>query len=367
MMAGLPEAIATPILAFCASALLMPLMNRAALRFGFVDVPNARKIHSRPIPLLGGMAVYFGVTLTLAFRGTLDTRVALMMVASLLVMILGLVDDRLDLHSRYRLILQVAVAAGLSWLGVRFNFLPQVPFDVLNHALTIVFLVGAINALNCIDCADGSAGGTCVIVFGSLAAIAAANGRFFVCQAALAGAGAVLGFLLFNVPPARTFLGDTGSTFLGLMAGALAVMASRTPAGSGQIPVAPFVLLVPMFDIVWVHFRRYQAGIHSIRDLLSSTGKDHLPHRLMARGLTRLSCMLVVAGLSALAAGGAFALANGLWLPAVLAWVALVAILWHLEEDARVVIRPGDQVALFQVSKPEVALQPTLQHEEGVA
>ncbi len=342
----------------------MPVLNRFAVKTGFVDVPNARKIHSHPIPLLGGVAVYGGVVVTLLLRGWVDQRVVLMMVASLLVMLLGIADDRLDLHSRYRLMLQVAVAFGLSLAGVRFEFFAWEP---LNHLVTVLWMVGTINAMNCLDCADGAAGGTCVVVFGALAAIAALNGRFFVCQAALAGAGAVLGFLAYNVPPARVFLGDTGSTFLGLMAAVLAILAARTGITVGELPLEPFVLFVPIFDIAWVHYRRYQAGIRSMRDLLSSTGKDHLPHRLMARGLSKLPCMGVVAFLSLLSTGGVFALAYQLWLPATMAGVAMVAILWHLEENARVVIRTGDQVSLFQIDG-EVPVRPVpLQHEEGVA
>lgn len=366
-MPFLPDAIATPIIAFAVTALLMPLLNRLAVRTGFVDIPNARKIHSHPIPLLGGVGVYLGVMGALLALGPIDRGTGLMMLASFLVLVLGVADDRLDLHSRYRLILQVLVAAGLSAMGIRFHFFPV---ELLNHVVTVVWIVGLINAMNCLDCADGAAGGTCVVIFLALGAVAASTGRMFVAQAALAGAGAVAGFLLYNVPPARVFLGDTGSTFLGLMVAVLAVLADRLPPSAEahwQVPVAPFALVVPVFDIIWVHYRRYQAGIRSMRDLLSSTGKDHLPHRLMARGLSKPACMAVVAVLSALAAGGAYSLANQLWLPGAMSVLALIAFLGHLEERASVVIRPEDQVALFQLRGEVSALHPSLNPEEGVA
>jgi len=280
-------------------------------------------------------------------------------------MSLGVADDRLDLHSRYRLILQVAVALGLSFLGVRFHVFA---FEPLNHLVTVLWIVGLINAMNCLDCADGAAGGTCVVIFFALAIFAAAHERYFVFQACMAGAGAVVGFLVYNVPPARVFLGDTGSTFLGLMVAVLAILATPAPARGGEwsLPLAPLVLFVPVFDIIWVHFRRYQAGIRSIRDLLSSTGKDHLPHRLMAHGLAKGPCMLVVAFLSLLAAIAVCGLTLGLWLLAAMAVFSLVAVLWHLEENGRVIIRRDDQVALYELHREAPSVQRSLHPEESV-
>jgi UDP-GlcNAc:undecaprenyl-phosphate/decaprenyl-phosphate GlcNAc-1-phosphate transferase len=364
LMPVLPEYLVTPILAFCVAAAVMPLLNRLALRLGFVDLPNARKIHSSPIPLLGGLAVYAGVVVALVLRGWIDWRIWMMMGAALLVMLLGVADDRLDLHSRYRLALQVLIAAALSFAGVRFHLFPM---EALDHIVTILWIVGVVNAMNCIDCADGAAGGTCLVVFAAIAVMAGMNGRFFICQAALAGAGAVVGFLVYNVPPARVFLGDAGSTFLGLMIAVLAILTNRTPTGDWHVPVAPLMLFVPVFDIAWVHYRRYQAGIRRMRDLLSSTGKDHLPHRLMVRGLGKPACMAVVALLTGFACVSACLMAAGFWMPAAMCLVMLIAVLWHLEENARVVIRPGDQVALYEVRDETPVLQTASHPEESLA
>jgi UDP-GlcNAc:undecaprenyl-phosphate/decaprenyl-phosphate GlcNAc-1-phosphate transferase len=340
----LSEQFVTPILAFCFTALLMPILNWIAVRTGSVDRPSARKIHARPIPMLGGVGVYIGVIATLWLCAPKDRALPLMMLASSLVMLLGVLDDRLDLHSRYRLLLHVALAFGLSLCGVRFHSLP----GALDHVITIIWIVGVINAMNCLDCADGVAGGTSVVVLGALAALAAADGRLFVCQTALAGAGAVLGFLVYNVPPARVFLGDAGSTFLGLMVAVLAIEANPHASGHWRVPAAPFVLAVPVLDIAWVHFRRYQVGICTVRDLLASTGKDHLPHRLMAHGFTGPTCMAMMTYLSLLSAAGVYGLAHGVWFGAALTIVALITFLWHLERAGRVVIRATDQVALYE-------------------
>src|SRR5207247_1789222 len=148
------------------------------------DYPSSRKIHQRPIPLLGGMGVYAGVVISLLLLSPRDAAVFGMMWSALLVMLLGIADDRLDLHSRYRLVLHFALGTGMSLAGIRFHLFPVA---VLDHLVTVLWIVGVINAMNCLDCADGAAGGTCVVVFGALAVLAAAHGRAFVCQAALAG------------------------------------------------------------------------------------------------------------------------------------------------------------------------------------
>jgi len=363
-MPVLPEVVVTPIIAFCVAVLGMPVLNRFAVRAGFVDVPNSRKIHSHPIPVLGGLGVYGGVIVALVLRGQMDSRVTLMMFASFLVMLLGVADDRLDLHSRYRLLLQVILATGLSFSGVRFHL---VPVEALDHLVTVLWVVGVINAMNCLDCADGVAGGTCAVAFLALGLLAAASGRHFISQASFAGLGAVLGFLVFNVPPARVFLGDAGSTFLGLMIAVLAILAQPHPSTGWQFPTAPLVLLVPVLDIVWVHYRRYVAGIRSVRDLLSSTGKDHLPHRLMTRGLSKPAVTGVVTFLTGLAACAVSSLNMGLWIVAAMAFLALVAFLWHVEENSEVVIRAGDGVAIYQLRAKPAALKSALHHEEGVA
>jgi UDP-GlcNAc:undecaprenyl-phosphate GlcNAc-1-phosphate transferase len=346
----LTRALSTPLIAFCITALMMPFLGWAAVRTGSVDLPSSRKIHARPIPLLGGVGVYVAVVAALFLRLPMQRDLALMISASLLLMLMGVADDRLDLPSRFRLMFQTALALGLSFYGVRFHCCPWVALD---HLVTILWIVGVINAMNCLDCADGAAGGTCLVVFGTLAAVAAANARAFVCQAALAGAGAAAGFLLYNMPPARVFLGDAGSTFLGLMAAVLAILAGPRHGGRWELPIAGLVLVVPVIDIVWVHLRRYRAGLRCIRDLLASTGKDHLPHRLMARGLSQRCCMGVMVLFSTTAAVGVLAMAHQGWVVAALAMAGLAAALWRVDRNSRIVIRPGDQVSLYHVGNGE--------------
>jgi hypothetical protein len=147
----------------------------------------------------------------------------------------------------------------------------------------------------------------------------------------------------------------------------LTVLVNRNASGDWHMPVAPVMLLVPVLDILWVHWRRYHAGIRSLRDLLSSTGKDHLPHRLMVRGLSKPACMGAVIFLSGLAALAACFLTTGMWVPAAMSLVGLFAFFWHIEENARVVIRAGDQVALYQLVGDSPVLQTASHTEESLA
>src|SRR5205085_9347303 len=109
---------------------------------------------------------------------------------------------------------------------------------------------------------------------------------------------AIVGFMVYNGPPARVFLGDTGSTFLGLMLASLAVLAQPKTAGAFEVPLVPFLLIVPVADIIWVHVRRYHAGVRSFRDVMASTGKDHLPHRLLGHGLSPMGMFWALISLS---------------------------------------------------------------------
>lgn len=367
-------------LALLVTTVTIPILSRLALRFGFVDQPNARKIHQTPIPLVGGIAVYLGVVVALYVFAWFDYRVKGIVVASALVLLLGLLDDRFDLPSRYRLLLQMGVALGLSLAGVRLTLFG---IPALDHAITVLWIVAAVNAFNCMDCADGTAGATCAVIFGSLALLAAFYGRTFVASTAVAGLGAVLGFLWFNRPPARVFLGDTGSTFLGLMIAALALLAVPSTGSGVKIPWGVLMLTIPMCDFVLVHVRRYRAGVRSVRELLASTGKDHLPHRLRARGLGQNGVVAMVTVLTLLMAGSAIAFdryvnqfqqlamgreaSSSLLLWGVMALVVTAALLWHLDEDAWVQIRSEDRVAIFRPPAETTAGVVTLSQEETLA
>jgi UDP-GlcNAc:undecaprenyl-phosphate GlcNAc-1-phosphate transferase len=247
-----------------------------------VDRPAGRKRHSRPTPLLGGVGVYLAAVGSYALFARLDHRVLWLIAGASVVLVLGLVDDRLALRARFRLAVQLLSAGGIVAAGVHFDWFP---WAVANYAVSILWLVGLVNAINCLDCADGIAAGVAAVAAGAFFLVAIANGHFAVALMAIALLGGCMGFLAFNFPPASIFLGDAGSASLGFLLGGLAIASSFGTSPLQQAWITALPLAIPICDIAMVHLRRYRAGTRNLRDLLESSGRDHLPHRLARLGL----------------------------------------------------------------------------------
>ncbi|NLC56801.1 MAG: undecaprenyl/decaprenyl-phosphate alpha-N-acetylglucosaminyl 1-phosphate transferase [Armatimonadetes bacterium] len=305
------------LLSFAVSLALMPAVRALSWRLDILDRPNDRKVHREPTPLLGGLAIYGGFLTAIAALAWSDRLLQLFLACCTFLLILGLVDDRLDLHARHRLVLQVLVAGVVAAAGVRFSLGMGMLVAIV---VTVVWLIGVVNATNCLDCIDGAAGTYTLVACGWFFLLAIGQGRLVIAALAVALAGGALGFLRHNFPPATIFMGDLGSTFVGLMLGILSL--ATAPAGRPDLfrfPVETLVLVPLAYDFLLVHLRRYRGGIRNLRDLLSSAGKDHLPHRLLAMSLSPreadlvLGCLAMVWGLAAwllaqgYAVGGAMA------------------------------------------------------------
>jgi UDP-GlcNAc:undecaprenyl-phosphate GlcNAc-1-phosphate transferase len=270
---------------------MTPLMRRAAIRFGIVDQPDGRlKRQDAPVPYLGGIAIY--LAFLLALTGTLrfdSIEVLGILLAGSIVLILGLIDDLGVLGPWVKLAGQVVAVLTLmnASIFIKLAFLP--PW--LAIALSFLWLLAVTNAFNIIDIMDGLAAGvaaaSCFILF----LVAAVNGRqtYAVLLAALCGA--LIGFLRYNAPPARIYMGDTGSMFIGLMLGALAMNNSYTRQNL-VAALAPLVILgVPIFDMLFVMYVRYRRGLPV---MLGSP--DHFALRLRkwrwsTRGTVLVSCL----------------------------------------------------------------------------
>lgn len=313
----------SPALSFGLALGLVPVARWVALRTGAVDLPGGHKAHGRAVALLGGPAVLLAVVCVLAVVRPSELPWVL---APLLLVALGLVDDLRGVRASVRLAVEVAVCLALLWAtGARLWAPPFVPGWVAT-ALSALWLVGVVNAANCLDCVDGSLAGV-----GGLAALGVAG------VALLAGdggwlpavvlAGALAGFWLHNRPPARIFLGDAGSLPVGLVLGWLAVRtASEQPASYTLSAV--LVVSVPVFDFLAVHLRRWRQ--RGWRRLMESVGQDHLPQRLLrwagspARGVAVVYLLQLGATLGALAAASFRSPWPGL--AALFAWGAVL--LW---------------------------------------
>ncbi len=277
-------------ISFVAAVALVPVAMRLAVALKILDHPCARKIHVTATPLLGGLAVYVAALVCVGTAGPVFAKVLSLLAGMAAAGVLGILDDRYDIQSRFRLMVHILIAGLLVAAGYRTQILP-VWADVL---LGTIWITGMINSMNCMDCADGIVGGMSAIIllgYGAMLAIFKDLPAAILC---FAFAGASAGFLVYNFPPARIFLGDGGSTTLGLLVGAISLRAAAHAPTHAAAMAAFLPALLPAGDLLLVHVRRYLGGMRSIRELLASTGKDHLPHRLLRIGLSNRGTALVL-------------------------------------------------------------------------
>lgn len=276
-----------------------PVAGWIATRTDIVDRPSARKAHLQPIPLLGGAAMYIAVTLALLLFGDrfYIPQLVGIFVGATLVSFLGIWDDRQTVSPLLKLAGQTLAALTLIATGVRVDLFSGTALDV---AITLVWVVGITNALNLLDNMDGLSGGIAAIAAGFFLLLAALNGQFLVGSLAAALLGACIGFLRYNFNPARIFMGDAGSLFLGFVLSAVGVKL-RFPGNSytvtWMIPV--LVLGIPVFDTTLVVISRLRRGLNPF----TSAGTDHISHRLVAGGWTHREAVLALY-LAACALGG---------------------------------------------------------------
>lgn len=325
----------TPYLLIAASALAVaigatPLIRRLALRFDVTDQPGQRKIHSTPVPLLGGAAIYFAFVIVLLVYGDREyvNQVVGIFVGATLISLMGIADDQWGLGSYVKLGGQLLAAGILIYGGVQV----QIFNSWLNIAITLVWVIGITNALNLLDNMDGLAGGIAMIAAVYFTLLASMSGQYLVGALAAALAGACAGFLVYNWNPAHIFMGDTGALFLGFLLAAVGIKL-RFPSNSVMITwmIPVLVLGVPVFDTTLVFISRLRRG----KNPLTTPGRDHLSHRFAYLTGSRREAVLLCYLL-----GGAFGLAavfltEATWIEAlVIASVTSVAALyaiWRLE------------------------------------
>jgi UDP-GlcNAc:undecaprenyl-phosphate GlcNAc-1-phosphate transferase len=289
---------------FSLAVLLTPLMIRLARRVDFLDHPGPRKIHTTPMPYGGGIAVAATVLLA-SFWASRCSPVAatgagakafnwpLYAMGSLLILVLGVIDDRRKLSARFKLLVQTIVAAGVTLGGERLRL-----FDApapLSMAVTVLWILAVTNAFNLLDHMDGLSSGVALLAGASFLVVALQTGQGFIAAMLVPLLGACAGFLLFNFPPAKIFLGDAGSLFIGFWMSCLTISFTFYDAHyrlyTYFVPLA--VLAVPLFDT---------SSVLAIRLLkrkpLFQGDNNHLAHRLTALGLSRRGAVLTVYALT---------------------------------------------------------------------
>ncbi len=286
-MPGVETLFATPSLAYAmvflaaigVSFLLTPVTRRIALLFNLVDHPSDRKVHTAPVPYLGGVAIVLSFALAMLIYGWAFYLAQLIVIVAggLLVSLVGLWDDRNGMHPLVKLTGQLLAAIAVALSGVQIQIFP---FAWLNFGVTLLWIVGLMNALNFMDNMDGLAAAvtsTCAFFFFLHAAF---SGQYLVASLSVALLGASVGFLRHNIKPEWHFMGDAGSLFLGFVLAVVAIKL-RFPYNTYLVTalVPLYILAIPLFDMVMVVASRLRQ-----RRPIYLGGKDHISHRLRLLG-----------------------------------------------------------------------------------
>ncbi|MFH1857816.1 MAG: MraY family glycosyltransferase [Candidatus Omnitrophota bacterium] len=312
------------------SLLLTPLVEKIARRNKILDYPETRKMHERPTPLLGGLAVYLAFLIAIYFLPAHSPSFAGVLLGSSLILVVSIIDDIRDLPTGIRLIVQFLGAFIMIIFGVRVSFLPPGLWgDIGEIVITFIWVVGITNAMNFLDGLDGLVGGLGVItgVFFFVVAIQVHQPYFGFL--ALAMAGACLGFLPYNFPApflyvkrlfqgtkepvysgedrARIFLGDAGATFLGAFYAGISVMGDLAKNNVVALTVPLLLLGIPIFDMTFITLMRIrEKKISDMETWLAYAGKDHFHHRLVDLGFSKegavlfIYCMALTLGITAI-------------------------------------------------------------------
>lgn len=283
-------------LAWMGGLLLVPLVRRVALNLGLVDNPDLRKIHTRPIPRIGGVALYItGFLGALPFLSE-DFKTMGVMLAGTFIFLVGLLDDILDLPARVKLAGQIFAGMILFFFHVRIEFVTDfiageglVALGFFTYPLSLLWIIGLTNTVNLIDGVDGLAGGIVFIALATLLAVRLATPHTQdpiiiknVLILSSAVMGSLLAFLRYNVHPATIFMGDSGAYFLGFMISALSIAGAAK--GSIVFPlVIPLIALgLPVLDVMLAILRRYFKRVP-----IFQADKEHLHHKLLKKGFSQ--------------------------------------------------------------------------------
>jgi UDP-GlcNAc:undecaprenyl-phosphate/decaprenyl-phosphate GlcNAc-1-phosphate transferase len=296
-----------------ASFVLVPISARLSVRLGVMDIPGGRKDHEEPTPLLGGLAVFCSVVISIFLNGIITPVLITVISASGVILAIGILEDRFKLVEWVRLLAQAAAFMMVAMAGVQLHLFHPTPLgQALNYALSFLWVVGITNAMNFIDGMDGLCAGIAMTISFFLGAVAYLTWQTELGWLSVTLLGAVAGFFPYNFSPkrrARVFLGDAGSSSLGFALACLALIgewSDNDPIVSFSTPLLIFGVLI--YDMAYTNLSRIVTGrVKGIRELLAYTGHDYFHHRMSVvlggRRLTVAFLVLVNAifGLGALA------------------------------------------------------------------
>lgn len=291
-------------IAFLVSAITVPFVKKVAFHVGALDIPNERKVHTKPMPRMGGLAIFAAFLVGYMLFGNQDRRMLSILIGGFLIVLLGIFDDIKPIRARVKFLFQIIAACIVVFYGRADIVLNEISFfgitipfiTPLNYIVTIIFIVSISNAINLVDGLDGLAAGISSIYFLTIAIIAyimnMMQGLDIVIT--LIMLGGTLGFLLHNFNPAKIFMGDTGSLFLGFTISIIALLGYKgATLISLIIPI--LILAIPIFDTLLAIFRRLLKG-----ENIGAPDKEHFHHQLLKMNFSVRTTVLIIYGINIL-------------------------------------------------------------------
>lgn len=291
---------------FIVSLLSVPIVKKIAIHVNALDIPNERKVHNKPMPRLGGLAIFFAFLLGYMFFGEMTIQMNSILIGSFIIIITGVIDDINPLTAKHKLIGQLISAAVIVFYGeillsnVTF-FGINVEFGMLSYPITLLFIIACMNIINLIDGLDGLASGISSIFFTTIIIICFFQNRTIGLDFTLTliMLGCSLGFLVHNFYPAKIFLGDSGALFLGFIISIISILGFKgTILTSVFVPL--LILAVPILDTFFAILRRF---FHHKK--ITDADKQHLHHQLLGMKFSHRNTVLIIYGVNIL-----FALAS---------------------------------------------------------
>ncbi|MFA5880027.1 MAG: MraY family glycosyltransferase [Candidatus Margulisiibacteriota bacterium] len=284
------------IISFLITLVITPLIKKIALKLQIVDNPEARKVHKKTTPKMGGAAIYLGFLITILIMVPIDRTILSILIGATLIIFLGIIDDKYTINAWVKLLGQVIIAALVIFMGISIRYITN-PINGgifvldwwLSIPITLIWIIGLINAINLIDGLDGLASGVSGIAALIIVIIALSTRQYTAALLMMALFGANLGFLRYNFAPAKLFMGDTGSMFLGF------TLATVTVSGvmKSSITLALFIPLlifgIPIFDTLFAIARRIKN-----KKRIFEADRSHLHHRLLDRGLSQKQVVIFI-------------------------------------------------------------------------
>ena len=274
---------------------IIPFIKKVAMHVGAMDIPNERKVHTKPMPRLGGLGIYFGFLLGYILFGEMSLRMNSILIGSIIIIITGIIDDIKPIPAKIKFLFQIIAASVVAIYGdillrdlSAFGF--YINFNFFSYPITILFIVAVINCINLIDGLDGLAAGLAAIYFLTIGIVIVLWTNTFGLDAMITFImlGATLGFLCHNFNPAKIFMGDSGSMFLGYMIAVIALLGFKNVTLTTLL--APICLLaIPILDTSFAIIRRLIN-----KKPIDEPDKEHLHHQLLNLHLSHRNTVLII-------------------------------------------------------------------------